>query len=101
MTATPRLSIPERVGLPFGPGLPDELISALAWLHAASSRPSSAADLREWLDLVGVCQQVVNSVTAAQNAAIVRAAAIETDWAEDGTLIERHHLLGSVQLELG
>lgn len=99
MTATPRLSIPERVGLPFGPGLPDELISALAWLHAASSRPSSAADLREWLDLVGVCQQVVNSVTAAQNAAIVRAAAIETDWAEDGTLIERHHLLGSVQLD--
>ncbi len=66
-------------------GKPDSPARAAAAALAAAQRlvavaevPSWQHDQQVWVALVGQCQQVLNTVTAAQNAAIIRSAAIET-----------------------
>ena len=53
----------------------------------------------EWAAVAGELQSLVNEATAAQDAAIVRLAAVETQWCEDGTLIEVHRPLGHGALD--
>ena len=49
--------------------------------------------------MAGELQCLVNEATAAQDAAIVRLAAVEPQWCEDGTLIEVHQPLGHGALD--
>ncbi|WP_404352741.1 HNH endonuclease [Phycicoccus jejuensis] len=49
--------------------------------------------------LVGELQALVNAATALQDSAIVALAAVETDVAEDGTLVERRHAPGHIALD--
>ncbi len=49
--------------------------------------------------MAGELQCLVNEATAAQDAAIVRLAAVEPQWCEDGTLIEVHRPLGHGALD--
>ena len=49
--------------------------------------------------MVAAAQAVINAATAVQDRAIARLAAIEPDWAEDGTIVEVHHAPGHVALD--
>lgn len=53
----------------------------------------------ELVDVVAAAQVVINAATAVQDAAIARLAAVESDWAEDGTIVEVHHAPGHVALD--
>ena len=62
--------------------------------------PSGVRGSREeWAAVAGELQSLVNEATAAQDAAIVRLAAVEPQWCEDGTLIEVHQPLGHGALD--
>ncbi|WP_299448172.1 hypothetical protein, partial [uncultured Phycicoccus sp.] len=49
--------------------------------------------------MAGELQGLVNEAAAAQDAAVVRLAAIEGEWAEDGTVVEVRKPLGHVALD--
>ena len=53
----------------------------------------------EWASVIGSVQRVVDVAVAVQDAAIVRLAAIEPEWLEDGTEVETHRVLGHVALD--
>ncbi len=71
-------------------------VAALSTVLAPSEVVGSRS---EWAGAVGSLQQVIDVATAAQDAAIVRLAAIEPEWCEDGTEVETHHWLGHVALD--
>ncbi|MFL6166660.1 MAG: hypothetical protein ACJ710_10275, partial [Ornithinibacter sp.] len=48
---------------------------------------------------MGSLQQVIDVAAAVQDAAIVRLAAIEPEYVEDGTVVETHRALGHVALD--
>jgi len=73
---------------------------ALAALSAGL--PSSAVvsgSVAGWAGAIGALQQVIDVASAAQDAAMARLAAIETEVAEDGTLVERCRGLGHAALD--
>ncbi|PKW25644.1 hypothetical protein ATL31_0442 [Phycicoccus duodecadis] len=53
----------------------------------------------EWAQALGELQAVMDTATAAQDAAIVRLAAIEPEVLDDGEVIETHRALGHVALD--
>ncbi|WP_143598392.1 HNH endonuclease signature motif containing protein [Phycicoccus duodecadis] len=53
----------------------------------------------EWAQALGELQAVIDTATAAQDAAIVRLAAIEPQVLDDGEVIETHRALGHVALD--
>ena len=66
---------------------------------AALAEPGGARGRDEWLDVVGDCQSLINTLTAVQDAAIAEAARRESVWCEDGTLGETVHGPGRVSLD--
>ncbi len=70
----------------------DELAGAFATTAVGGSR-------EEWAAAIGAAQRVVDVATAAQDAAIVRLAAIEPEWLDDGTEVETHRALGHLALD--
>ncbi len=83
-----------------GPGevlrVVDSARSALSALGEVSPVRGSR---QEWSRVVGELQGLLNVATAAQDAAISRLAAVEGEWAEDGTLAEVHKAPGHVALD--
>ncbi len=77
---------------------PQDVLDAVAVAREALSsvaEPSEVAGSRqEWAAVAGALQGLVNAATAAQDAAIVRVAAVEPQWCEDGTVVEVHKPLG-------
>ncbi|WP_101397002.1 HNH endonuclease signature motif containing protein [Phycicoccus duodecadis] len=53
----------------------------------------------EWAQALGELQAVIDTATAAQDAAIVRLAAIEPEVLDDGEVIDTHRALGHVALD--
>ncbi|WP_392544982.1 HNH endonuclease signature motif containing protein [Oryzobacter telluris] len=72
-------------------------------LTSASKRLASRRDLPEGRDelagLIAAAQVLVNTTTALQDAAIAKLATVESDWAEDGTLIDVVRGAGHVALD--
>jgi hypothetical protein len=76
--------------------------AARAAAHSARRAldPSSTAGSREeWADALSELQRVADVVAAAQDAVIVRLAAIEPEWLEDGTTLEVHRAAGHESLD--
>jgi hypothetical protein len=82
---------------------PQDVMDAVhAAREALSSVDSPGADRgsREvWGEVIGALQGLVNEATAVQDSAVVALAAIEPEWAEDGTLTETHKSTGHVALD--
>ncbi len=72
---------------------------AMAALAGAFATASVSGSRAEWAAAVGSLQQVIDVATAVQDAAIVRLAAIEPEYLEDGTEVETHRALGHVALD--
>ncbi len=70
-----------------------------AEVFAACSVPTSTRSQGEWAELVTACQGMLNTLSAAQDAAIARMVAIEWVWAPDGSTAERVHAPGWVSLD--
>ncbi len=66
---------------------------------AAPSSPEACGSLAEWAEAVAELQAVLDVATAAQDTAIVALAAVETGWAEDGTVTESRRAPGHVALD--
>ena len=83
----------------------DELIARLeadaaAVAAAVSGTPSTGAGQERWVARAAACQRVLNTVTGAQDAVIVRSACIEWQLSEStGELIEVHRGLGYAALD--
>ncbi len=73
--------------------------AAVAALSAVLAPSSVVGSRAEWASAVGSLQQVLDVATAVQDAAIVRLAAIEPEYLEDGTEVETHRALGHVALD--
>ena len=73
--------------------------AALADLAGAFDASAVAGSREQWAEALGSLQQVINVASAAQDAVIARLAAIEPEWAEDGTLVESHRGLGHIALD--
>ena len=79
-----------------GPGEVRAAADAAVAALSAVLVPSGVAGSRaEWAAAVGSLQQVIDVATAAQDAAIVRLAAIEPECCEDGTVVETHRRPGA------
>ncbi|MGG5260427.1 HNH endonuclease signature motif containing protein [Phycicoccus avicenniae] len=72
---------------------------ALGVLSGLPSRAVAGASREEWCAALAVLQQVVDVATAVQDEAIVAVAALEPQWAEDGTLVEVREPFGHVALD--
>ena len=55
--------------------------------------------LEQWAAAVGAAQRVIDVASAVQDAAIVRLAAIEPEFLEDGTVVQSHRALGHASLD--
>ncbi len=74
--------------------------SARAALTAAALSPESCTGaLAGWAEVLGELQAVIDVATALQDSAIVALAAVETELAEDGTLVESRRAPGHVALD--
>ena len=73
--------------------------AAVAALSAVLSPSGVAGSRAGWAAAAGSLQQVIDVATAAQDAAIVRLAAIEPEWLDDGTEVETHKALGHIALD--
>lgn len=73
-----------------------ELRSVAARVGSASRVPSSREDL---VDLVAAAQVLVNTAVALQDSAIAALAAVEGEWAEDGTVVEVVRAPGHVAVD--
>ncbi len=83
-----------------GPGEVQASADAAVAALSAALDPSAVTGTRaEWAGAVGSLQQVIDMATAAQDAAIVRLAAIEPEYLEDGTEVETHRAPGHVALD--
>ena len=77
----------------------DACEGALAALEGAFPTCAPTGTVDQWAAAVGSLQRVIDVASAVQDAAIVRVAAVESEWAEDGTLVESHRALGHVALD--
>jgi len=68
-------------------------------VYAVSAEPSTARDRAGWVQLVAELQGLLNTLTGAQDQAIVRAVAIDQDWDQDGVIVETHRALGHISLD--
>lgn len=68
-------------------------------VYAVSAEPSTACDRAGWVQLVAELQGLLNTLTGAQDQAIVRAVAIDQDWDQDGVIVETHRALGHISLD--
>ncbi|MBT9257637.1 HNH endonuclease [Phycicoccus sp. MAQZ13P-2] len=68
-------------------------------LDGVHSPAPVGGSLEHCASLVGELQSLANVVTALQDSAIVALAAVETDVAEDGTVVERRRAPGHVALD--
>ncbi|MFL6169147.1 MAG: hypothetical protein ACJ711_05700, partial [Ornithinibacter sp.] len=73
--------------------------AAVAVLRAVLCPSGVVGSRAEWAGAVGSLQQVIDVAAAVQDAAIVRLAAIEPQYLEDGTVVETHRALGHVALD--
>ena len=72
---------------------------ALAALADAFATSAVTGSRDQWAGVVGSLQRVIDVASAAQDAAIVRLAAIEPELLDDGTVVESHRALGHVALD--
>lgn len=87
---------------PSGPAptqLDDAVLAGARKVAAALAAPGGARSRDEWLEVVGDCQSLINTLTAVQDSAIAEAARRESIWCEDGTLGETVHAPGRVTLD--
>ncbi len=73
--------------------------AAVAALTAVVVPSGVAGSRSQWAGVVGSLQRVIDVASAVQDAAIVRLAAIEAEYLEDGTEVECHRGLGHVALD--
>ena len=73
--------------------------AALAELAGAFASSDVIGSREEWAAAVAATQRVIDVASAAQDAAIVRLAAIEPEWLDDGTEMETHRALGHLALD--
>ncbi|HET6967972.1 MAG TPA: HNH endonuclease signature motif containing protein [Ornithinibacter sp.] len=74
----------------------EDAVAALAGAFAGSTVAGSRL---EWAGVVGSLQRVLDVAAAAQDAAIVRLAAVEAEVLEDGTVVESHRAPGHVAVD--
>jgi hypothetical protein len=77
----------------------DDARAARDLLVEAAGAPPPTGSLAECAELLGELQALVDVATALQDTAIVALAAVETELAEDGTLVEARHAPGHVALD--
>lgn len=65
-----------------------------------ASRPAGLVSLSGWADLVVACQEVLSVVTAAQDAAITRLAALDVSTGPDGQPVEQVNPLGWCSMDV-
>ena len=83
-----------------GPGEVEAAAGAAVAALTAVLEPSAVAGSRgQWASVAGSLQRVIDTATAAQDAAIARLAAIEPEYREDGTEVESHRALGHEALD--
>ncbi len=83
-----------------GPGDVEAAADSAAAALRAVVEPSGATGSRaEWAAAARAAQRAIDVATAVQDAAIVRLAAIEPEWLEDGTVVETHRAPGHVALD--
>ncbi|QIM21484.1 HNH endonuclease [Phycicoccus sp. HDW14] len=73
--------------------------AARTLLAEATDAPPPTGSLAECAELLGELQALVNVATALQDTTVVALAAVETEVAEDGTLVESRHAPGHVALD--
>ncbi len=73
--------------------------AAVVALQAVVSPSAVTGSRAQWAAAAGAAQRAMDVAAAVQDAAIVRLAAIEPEWCEDGTEVETHHWLGHVALD--
>ncbi len=73
--------------------------SALAELAGAVPTSDVLGSREQWSAAIGAAQRVIDVASAVQDAAIVRLAAIEPEWLDDGTEVESHRALGHAALD--
>ena len=73
--------------------------AAVVALQAVVSPSAVTGSRAQWAAAAGAAQRAMDVAAAVQDAAIVRLAAIEPEWCEDGTEVETHHSLGHVALD--
>ena len=79
---------------------PAEQVTGAAGRVGAALVEAQRTGRREaWLAVTALCQQLVNSATAVQDAAIVQVARRENIWCEDGTLGETRYSPGCVTID--
>ncbi len=74
-------------------------VALAALTRAVPSSAGVTGSVAEWAGAIGALQRVIDVASAAQDAAMARLAAIETEVAEDGTLVERCLGLGHAALD--
>ena len=74
-------------------------VALAALTRAVPSSAGVTGSVAEWVGAIGALQRVIDVASAAQDAAMARLAAIETEVAEDGTLVERCLGLGHAALD--
>src|SRR5688500_11689061 len=83
-----------------GPGEVEAAAGVAVDALTAVLEPSGVAGSRgEWASVAGSLQRVIDTASAAQDAAIARLAAIEPEYREDGTEVESHRALGHEALD--
>ncbi|MGG5257618.1 HNH endonuclease signature motif containing protein [Phycicoccus avicenniae] len=68
-------------------------------LSALPRTTASAGSREEWVEALGALQGLVNEATAVQDETVVALAALEGEWAEDGTVVEVRRAPGHVALD--
>ncbi len=68
-------------------------------LAAERAAVAGVGTLAEHVASVAALQRVLDVASAAQELAVARVAAIESQWAEDGTVVERHRGPGHVSVD--
>jgi hypothetical protein len=79
--------------------LPAALLRGTARVAAALADTTGSGTRDGWLQVVGQCQGLLNSVTALQDVALAEVARRESDWSEDGTLYETVHGHGRITID--
>lgn len=86
-----------------GTSAPERLVvaarGACAGVRAALEELGAGGSVADWAAVIEELQAVVDVATAAQDAAMVRLAAVEHEWAEDGTVAEVRRAPGHVALD--
>ncbi len=75
--------------------------SLRAAVESAGVSAARESTVGEWAAALEGLARLVATAQAAEDLAITRLAAIETEVAEDGTLVERHRAAGHVSVDAG